>query len=101
MSTAMTSTDRQHDTQRRALPEPSAEPSADPAAAPAELTGQAYRSRRRRIELMRTEQHPLPGVHILIEGVDLLQKPYAPAALVERVRRTLDDGRPGTSLTGT
>jgi len=37
----------------------------------------------------------------LIEGVELLQKPYAPAALVERVRRTLDDGRPGTSLTGT
>ena len=54
MPTAMTSTDRQHDTQRPALPDLAVNSSSNPSATPAELTGQAYKSRRRRIELMRT-----------------------------------------------
>ena len=33
--------------------------------------------------------------------VDLLRKPYAPAALIERVRRALDAGRGSQIRTGT
>ena len=61
------------------------------------------------VELARRMQETYPGTRVLyssgytnsallkrgalIEGVDLLQKPYTPATLVERIREKLEEGR--------